>query len=147
MKFSVHILTASIVFFTLFGTDLFSGCSSKKKVDDVINDENHRNIVVVNQTKQVINEAFIEVGEGMQIENSFVKNPDEKSFSIEISDDYSKYSEFKVVLVDNYKVVYEKVLSDVPEKGLTEAVVTEKDQVDKSEDWWTTIEKFINSTK
>ena len=108
-------------------------------------DIDNRYLTIVNETKQTINEVHVFVGEGTEIEDAFQKNPDEKSFSIEIPSEYENCEDFRVKLVDNYERVYEKVVDKVKKNGRTEVVINEDDYLEEKGDWIKNIYEFFNS--
>lgn len=58
--------------------------SSRVKNEKAEKDTQTRYLTIINDTKQVINEVSIVVGEGTEIEQSYQEKPDENSFSVEI---------------------------------------------------------------
>lgn len=104
----------------------------KKKTNDIL------------QSGQIINEVYITVGEGTEINAAHKVNPKKESFSVKIPDDYDEYSIFHVTLKDRYGFLYEKEISDVKEKGRTEVKLTEKDKVKQKGDWKRKIDQIFN---
>ena len=107
----------------------------KKKTNDILQSY---------ETGQIINEVYITVGEGTEINAAHKVNPKKESFSVKIPDDYDEYSIFHVTLKDRYGFLYEKEISDVKEKGRTEVKLTEKDKVKQKGDWKRKIDQIFN---
>lgn len=112
--------------------------------DKAEKDTEGRYLTLINNTNQVVNEVYVAVGNGTEIEHGYQNNPDENSFSIEIPKDYSEYDTFIVTFIDRYELKYEKEVTGVKEKGRTEVVVTEKDYVKQKGDLKRKIDKFFN---
>lgn len=101
--------------------------------DEAQKDIDNRYLTIVNETKQTINEVHVFVGEGTEIEDAFQKNPDEKSFSIEIPSEYENCEDFRVKLVDNYERVYEKVVDKVKKTEEQKLLLTKMITLKKKE--------------
>lgn len=123
MKRIIVIVIAMILAFVLGGGVMFvfmnwsTSGNTRTTNDKAEKDEKSRYITIINDTKKTINEVHIYVGVGTEIEKAYQKNPDEKSFSIEIPQEYDEYEEFKVSLVDNYERVYEKTVKKVKKRA------------------------------
>ncbi len=105
-------------------------------------DQKGRYITIINDTGSVINEAYLTVGEGTEIEETKRKNPDENNIVVKIPQDYNEYDTFTVVLIDRYKNKYEKTESNIPRTGRTEIKVSEEDMVNHS--WINDVYEFFN---
>lgn len=112
--------------------------------DKAEKDEDGRYLTIVNGTNQVINEVHVTVGDGTEIESCEQNNPDEDSFSVEIPDEYSEYTEFNVIFIDRFGMKYEKKINDVPESGRKEIKLTSDDYVKQSGDFKRKIDRFFN---
>ena len=104
--------------------------NSRVSNDEALADKDHRYLTIINDTDRVINRVDITVGEGMDIDHAYQKNPDEKSFSVLISDDYKDYTTFTITLTTVNDIQYRKVMSHVKEKGVTEVKMTKDDCID-----------------
>ncbi len=108
-----------------------------------------RYITIINDTKHIINEVHITVEEGKEIELKNWENPDKTSFPIKIPDEYNKYNEFTVTLIDRYGIKYQKTVP-VPQvtvdnkKPMENAKFTEDDYVKQKGDWKRKIDRFFN---
>ena len=71
-------------------------------------------------------------------------NPDEKSFSIKIPNQYDDYEEFSIILIDRYNMQYKKDITITEKKGRTEVVVNKDDYIEKKGDFWNKMDKFFN---
>ena len=71
-------------------------------------------------------------------------NPDERSFSIKIPEEYSEYNTFMVTLIDRYNMKYEKEVKEVKEKGRTEVIINKDNYVKEKGDFFKKINKFFN---
>lgn len=107
-------------------------------------DEEGRYLTIINNTNQIINEVHITIGNGTEIEEMKQKNPDEKSFSIEIPEQYSEYDTFVVTVIDRYDMKYQKEVKEVKEKGRTEVEINEENYIKEKGDFWGKIHKFFN---
>lgn len=103
-----------------------------------------RYLTIINDTDQVINEIVVTVGNGTEIEEMKQSNPDEKSFSIKIPEEYSEYNTFMVTLIDRYNMKYEKEVKEVKEKGRTEVIINKDNDVKEKGDFFKKINKFFN---
>lgn len=102
--------------------------------DDAIKNPQKRYLSIINDTDQIINEVHVMVGEGIEIEKAYQKNPDEKSYSIEIPKEYEKFDTFTIVFIDRYGLKYQTVVSDVKTEGMTEVKVSEEDYIKQDGD-------------
>lgn len=118
--------------------------SSRVGNDNAEKDTQGRYLTIINDTNQVINEVHITVGEGTEIEQSYQKNPDENSFSVEIPKDYDEYETFIVIFIDRYGLKYQEKVTNVKERGRTEVKITEDDYVKQDGDLKRKIDKFFN---
>lgn len=150
MKRIIVIVIAMILAFVLGGGVMFAfmnwstSGNTRTTNDKAEKDEKSRYITIINDTKKTINEVHIYVGVGTEIEKAYQKNPDEKSFSIEIPQEYDEYEEFKVSLVDNYERVYEKTVKKVKKTGRTEVTINENDYIQQEGDWKSKVFEFFN---
>ena len=117
---------------------------SRKTNDAAEKDTDGRYLTIINDTEQIINDVYVTVGNGTEIEKMRQKNPDEKSFSIEIPKDYSEYNTFTVTLIDRYDMKYEKVVNDVKAKGRTEVKINKENYVKEKGDFLNGVDKFFN---
>lgn len=118
--------------------------NSRKSNDAAEKDKQGRYLTIINETEQIINEVHITIGDGTEIEDMKQINPDEKSFSIEIPQQYSEYESFTITLVDRNDLKYIKEITNVAGKGRTEVAVTEEDYVKEKGDFWNKINKWFN---
>lgn len=95
-----------------------------------------RYLTIINDTDQVINEIVVTVGNGTEIEEMKQSNPDERSFSIKIPEEYSEYNTFMVTLIDRYNMKYEKEVKEVKEKGRTEVIINKDNYVKEKGDFF-----------
>ena len=150
MKRIIVIVIAMILAFVVGGGVMFgfmnwsTSGNTRTTNDKAEKDEKSRYITIINDTKKTINEVHIYVGVGTEIEKAYQKNPDEKSFSIEIPQEYDEYEEFKVSLVDNYERVYEKTVKKVKKTGRTEVTINENDYIQQEGDWKSKVFEFFN---
>ncbi len=143
------ILVVILAFALLSGN---SGCNKDKKESKskVTNDsaekkKNHeRFLTIVNKTGQVINEVYVVVGKGTEIDAMHKKNPEKNSFSIKIPKEYNEYPDFKVILEDRYGFQYEKKVDNVQKTDRAEVEITEKDKVKQKGDWKRKIDQAFN---
>lgn len=122
-------------------------CIKSKSQDNNVKaeeDEKGRYLTIVNDTGEIINEVYVYVGEGTEIESAHRENPDKKSFSIELPKGFDEYRKFTVLLVDRYEVEYKKEISDVKEKGRTEVVISKDDKDEETDSSWKKIVRFFN---
>ena len=117
---------------------------SRVSNDAAEKDKNGRYLTIINNTNQVINEVHVTVGSGTEIEDMRQTNPDEKSFSIKIPDQYSEYTTFVVTIIDRYDMKYQKEVNDVKEKGRTEVEINTEHYVEEKGDFFDKIDKFFN---
>ena len=136
-----------LIVFTVFGGVsilLHKRGDSKVSNDKAEKDENGRYLTIINDTNQVINEVHITVGLGTEIEHAYQKNPDEKSFSIEIPKQYNEYDTFTVTLVDRYELYYVKDVTGAKAEGRTEVIISEENYVKRDGDIRSKIDKVLN---
>ena len=95
----------------------------KVTIEKAEKSKDDRYLTIINATDQVINEIYVTIGEGTEIEKR--KNPNENTVLIKISDAYDEYDTFTVALIDRYGFKYEKSVSDVKKTGRTEVKITE----------------------
>lgn len=138
------VILAVVVGFGVFNYILNKDGSSRVNNDKAEKDTQGRYLTIINDTKQVINEVHITVGEGTEIEQSYQENPDENSFSIEIPKDYDEYETFTVIFIDRYGLKYQEKVTNVKERGRTEVKITEDDYVKQDGDFKRKIDKFFN---
>lgn len=120
--------------------------NSRKPNDSAVKEEKEiRILTIINKVDTIINEVHVTVGEGTELEHAYQKNPDSNSFSIEISGDYEEYDTFQISVIDRYDFKYEKEITNVPETGRTEVVMTEEDYVEQKGDWKKKIDKWFNT--
>ena len=112
--------------------------------DSAVKNNTERKITIINNTGQVINEAYITVESGAVSEGTILTKPDNESFSLTIPKQYKDYSTFIVVLIDRYDMKYQKKITDVPQKGVTYVEINEEDYVESKGDFWNKIDKFFN---
>ncbi len=137
-------IMSSIIILATIGS-LLCGCHNAKTTnDEAEKDAKGRYLTIINETDQIINEVHIAVGEGTEIEDMELENPDETSFSIKIPDQYSEFDAFKVVLIDRYEMAYTKNVTDVPLTGRTEVVISKDDYLETKGDFWKKVNKFFN---
>lgn len=125
------------------------GCSilkKDKKIDngDAIVDEKRRTVTIVNNTNEVINEFHLFVNEGTELMEYQLKNIDEQSFSIEISEKYEKYENFTFIFYDRYGLKYGKESSKVNKEGNTEIVIDKDDEISEKGDFWKKVDRLFN---
>lgn len=141
------IFTIVVLFFA--GTKIFNHVTNKDGQSRITNDAAEKNtderyLTIINETEQIINKVYVTVGEGTEIEHAYQNNPDEKSFSIKIPEAYKEDKTFTVTLIDRYDLKYEKIVSDVAEKGRTEVKITTDDYVKQRGDWKRKIDRLFN---
>lgn len=112
--------------------------------DKAEKDTKNRYLTIINETDEVINEVYITVGDGTEIEHGYQKNPDEDSFSVKIPKQYEEYDKFTITFVDRYGFKYEKTIDGVKDTGRTEVVVSEDDYVKQKGDWKKNVDKWFN---
>ena len=119
---------------------------SKKKSsnDDAEKDKNGRYLTIINNTKEILNEVHITVGDGTEIEHAYQNNPDEESFSVEIPKQYNEYETFTVTVIDRNGMEYKKKAKNVKGKGRTEVVIEKDDYVEQEGDLWKKISDWFN---
>ena len=122
--------------------DLPGKKDEKVTIEKAEKSKDDRYLTIINATDQVINEIYVTIGEGTEIEKR--KNPNENTVLIKISDAYDEYDTFTVALIDRYGFKYEKSVSDVKKNGRTEIKITEDDRVKQKGDWKRKIDKFFN---
>lgn len=105
-------------------------------------DTEHRYLTIVNKTEVIINHIYITVGNGSKVASR--ENPDDTNIIIQIPDEFKKYSDFTITLIDRYDLKYEKNISNVPETGRTEVTVSQDNYVKQKGDWWKKINKAFN---
>lgn len=106
--------------------------------------DNKRWLTIINDTDEIINEVYVLVGEGTELSHAYRKNPDTKSFSIEISKEYNEYDKFTITLIDRYEMKYEKMIENVDVKGRTEVIISKEDYVKQKGDLKRKIDRFFN---
>lgn len=121
---------------------VFDKKDEKVTIEKAEKSKDDRYLTIINATDQVINEIYVTIGEGTEIEKR--KNPNENTVLIKISDAYDEYDTFTVALIDRYGFKYEKSVSDVKKTGRTEVKITEDDHVKQKGDWKRKIDKFFN---
>ena len=148
MKKIIVILTV-VILAVVVGFGVFNYISNKDGSSRVNNDKAEKDtqgryLTIINDTKQVINEVHITVGEGTEIEQNYQENPDENSFSVEIPKDYDEYETFTVIFIDRYGLKYQEKVTNVKERGRTEVKITEDGYVKQDGDFKRKIDKFFN---
>ena len=118
--------------------------SNKTSNTSAENDKKNRYVTIINDTGTTINKAGIIVGEGTEIEETEVINPDDKSFSIKIPKEYIDEDTFTIYLQDNYDVIYKKKIYGLPKTGRTEVYISKEDKDDSTDSFWNTIIRFFN---
>ena len=143
---AVALLAATLIFGGGYACGNLSKTKDKSGVENDIAEkkEDERYLTIINETGQIINEVYITVGEGTEINAAHKVNPKKESFSVKIPDDYDEYSIFHVTLKDRYGFLYEKEISDVKKAGRTEVPITKKDKVKRKGDWKRKIDQFFN---
>ena len=138
----VTLFSALIILFSaLFLTSCQkSGISN----DEAHQDTNGRYLTIINNTDQIINEVHVYVGIGTEIEKARLLNPDNSSFTVEIPKEYSDYSDFKIVLIDRYEIMYEKEITDIPQKGVFEVAISNENYKAQDGDTKKKIDRFFN---
>ena len=149
MKKVIIIILAVVLVATVVGLGIFYLSSDKSGNSRVTNDEAEKDtkgryLTIINDTNQIINQVHITVGDGSEIEHAFQKNPDEKSFSVEIPHDYDEYNVFTVTFIDRYEMKYQKAVTVTKEKGRTEVKITQDDYVKQDGDFKRKIDRFFN---
>lgn len=130
---AVMVIVLAIVGFVFINS---SGQGKTRTTNDKAEtDEEGRYLTIINETGEIINEVRIQVGEGTEIESMYQKNPDEKSFSIEIPEEYEEYNKFTIIVIDRYELKYKKTVKEVKEKGRTEVKITKDNYVKQKGDW------------
>ena len=146
-KLVLIIVSAVIVLSLAFcGGYLFGKNQGNNKKPDP-NDEpvmDHRNLTIVNDTDEVINQLRILLEDRTEIYSE--TNPEDKSVLVPIDDAYKKYSVFIVELIDNYDRLYSKKQDNVPEVGRTAITVTKEDRVKQEGDGWKDLSDWFNDT-
>lgn len=124
---------------------IVSICNNSDDSNDLAEkDTEERYLTIINNTDQIINEVRVTVGEGTEIEDMYRKNPDKKSFSIEIPKQYSEYNTFTVTLIDRYDMIYKREITNVKEHGRTEVKISKENYVEERGDFLNNIDKFFN---
>ena len=143
----VLIIIASVVVIiaiAILAIVIMSKKDSRITNDDAEKDEKGRYLTIINNTNQIINEVHVTVGNGTEIEDMKQTNPDEKSFSIEIPEQYSEYDTFLVTVIDRYDMKYQKEVKDVKKQGRTEVEIKEENYVEEKGDFFDKVDKFFN---
>lgn len=123
---------------------IISGKDTRTTNDYAEKDKNGRYLTIINDTDQIINEVHITIGSGTEIEEMEQTNPDETSFSVKIPEQYSENLNFTVILIDRYGMKYEKEITNVPDKGRTEVIISKENYVEEKGDFKNKIDKFFN---
>ena len=131
----------------LLGMLLLTGCRKNTDNDDAHKDKKGRYLAIVNGTGEVINEIHVLVDEGSEIESMSQINPDADSMSIQIPKEYAEYDTFEVIMIDCYGFKYQKKVTGVNAKGITEIKIETSDYVKQSGDWWKNVVRFFNGNK
>jgi len=143
----VLIIIASVVVIIVIAVlaiVIMSKKDSRITNDDAEKDEKGRYLTIINNTNQIINEVHVTVGNGTEIEDMKQTNPDEKSFSIEIPEQYSEYDTFLITVIDRYDMKYQKEIKDVKKQGRTEVEIKEENYVEEKGDFFDKVDKFFN---
>ncbi len=139
----IVVIILVLLAFIKFGIPQLPGKKDEKvTIEKAEKSKDDRYLTIINATDQVINEIYVTIGEGTEIEKR--KNPNENTVLIKISDVYDEYDTFTVALIDRYGFKYEKSVSDVKKTGRTEVKITEDDHVKQKGDWKRKIDKFFN---
>ena len=144
LKIFVMLIVFTLVIVTL------TCCNKTTNVrnnDEAEKDKEGRNLTIINETGEIINQVSVTVGDGTEIESMKVTDEavlDKKSFSLKIPEQYEAHSEFVVTLVDRFELIYQKKVSNVLPTGRTEVKLTEDDYVKREGDWWRKITKLLN---
>ncbi len=112
--------------------------------DRAIKDKDGRYLIIVNETKQVINEVRVTIDNGTEVDKMKKEDIDKKSFPIEIPKGYADYNDFTVTLVDRYDTEYQKKVSNVPKKGHVEVTITKDDVIKETDSLKNKINRFFN---
>ena len=112
--------------------------------DEAEKNEEKRYLTIVNKTGKIINEVHVYVGDGTEIKEAYQENPDEKSFSVEIPEQYIEYKKFTVELVTNHDLLYRKVKKKVKATGRTEVSVKEENRIEQDGDFFNELEEAMN---
>lgn len=116
---------------------VLSSCGKEETSNDAAQaDKVGRYIQIVNDTNQVINDVIVVTDEEVEIEAMRRKNPDAKSISIKIPDEYKEETDFIVILIDNYKYEYEKAVVVDAKKGAKTVVTISKEDQTKVGHWF-----------
>ena len=143
----VLIIIASVVVIIVIAVlaiVIMSKKDSRITNDDAEKDEKGIYLTIINNTNQIINEVHVTVGNGTEIEDMKQTNPDEKSFSIEIPEQYSEYDTFLITVIDRYDMKYQKEIKDVKKQGRTEVEIKEENYVEEKGDFFDKVDKFFN---
>lgn len=148
--FIIAIVLAVAVGFGIFFAINKSG-DSRITNDEAAKAKEGRYLTIINDTKQIINDVHITVGEGIEIESAYQENPDEKSYSVPILNDYDDYNEFTVTFIDRYEITYQKMVTfpkvtkeNKNEKFTIEVKITKDDYVKQKGDWKRKIDRLFN---
>ncbi len=131
-------LSVAELLFNMFDKD------SRITNDVAEKNEQKRYLTIINNTEQIINKVVVSVGEGTEIESMEQTNPDEKTFSIEIPNEYSEHDKFIVTLTDRHNLKYTKEVFAVKEKGRTEVAITQDDEVEQEGSFIDRLGKWFN---
>ncbi|MBJ8325253.1 hypothetical protein [Streptococcus pacificus] len=124
---SVVILIGAGLFIynTFFQTSsVVSNKTAEAKENDV------RTLTIINNTGEIINEIRIMIDKGTEVVEP-IKNPDEKSISVEIPQEYEEHTKFKIIVIDRYKNEYEINKTIKKPKGRFEIEITEENLTKK----------------
>lgn len=110
--------------------------------EEALKSEKERVLLITNNTGEIINEVIITTGEGILVDRK--DNPDDKDIKFIIDDAYMNYKDFRISFVDNYGFKYEKVVTDVSEKGCTTIEMENDNLVDQKGDWKRKLDKWFN---
>lgn len=132
---------------------LITGCNNTVSNTYAERNEKSRFLMISHEDTIKINQLFIFVGDGKEIEEmrldatlseSHSKQLDDPSVTLEVPKNYSERTEFTVVVIDIHGLKYVKVVSDVAEFGETEIRICESDYQEESGDLWKKIVKWFN---
>lgn len=127
---------------------LFTGCDDRKKAEKAAREArkaSYRSVTVINMTdEKLIKESYLYTDSGtmiMHLNKQTTENIVFKDFDNDRS--YRDVSDFKVVLIDRFGIMYAKDFT-AERKGNTNVKVTKHDYVKQPGDWKRKMERRMN---